>query len=224
MNYEINRRFIKEMYAQDQQLLRQKYPKIAAASQGVISIVATTVNHLYCGSGVVIEGDHVLTASHIVKGAERVQLFSSNLVAEIDVTGIILSDTFDCAVLPVPEAFRGHVQSLTMSSNLTGSESFLIGFPIVHESLHLDNDTPTILHVAAYPYLSSPYYLTVSIPDTYLEDPNGASGGAITNLHGGVVGIEYSSKPRFAYNGLRDTPVLHATRIEAIVPSLGIHQ
>ena len=136
------------------------------------------------GSGVLIEGGHVVTNAHVVWPYDtvRVVLPDGSEHPEVPVVGIDL--LADIAVLGPIDTPKGALELVDGESLPTGSETFLIGYAIGRGQSARPAIAPgTLVRVAEVETVGMTYLLTDA------DITTGQSGGALVSDRGEVIGV-----------------------------------
>lgn len=199
---------LKEALDQNQRELREQFPQVNKACESLLLTVAyKNGKPISQGSSVVIEGDQVVTAYHVIDGADDILLYTVakglNLSTVFD-NGEITVDSqhpeLDVAVFPLPEVFKSVVPSCeTATANILLPQAFIIGFPLIDPGLKwpLYGRQPSI-HPTRIFHNSFNELTTLSLGSEVIEVSNGMSGGAIVDFEGKVVGIERRSRQQLS--------------------------
>lgn len=181
----------------------------SAARQALPSVVTLRAygpdgDQLRLGSGFFIEDGRIVTNSHVVAGAEWVEVSNQDgdLLGTIPYAEVI-STRSDLAVLPAPST---DVAGLNISSNSPqpGEEVWVVGSP---EGLHGSVSNGVVSAVRSVEGLD---YLQISAPIS-----SGSSGGPILDSQGNVIGVVVS----YLSNGQNLNFGVHADRLSALINS-----
>jgi len=150
-----------------------------------VRIIASGCDGKLYGSGVVISGDRVLTARHVVAGAQRIVIETEDGRQRVARTVLVDRDGRDAAVVFVPgigDADAGRIQ-VVQTEPERGDSVAITGHPD-GGLLHLDYTTVTT-YTARQPMAANGTRVMI-VDDAFAE---GMSGGPVTNGDGRVVGI-----------------------------------
>ena len=153
---------------------------VRGAGRAVVSIRVydATGRSLAFGSGFLVEGGRVVTNTHVVEGASRVEVFDSDgqLLGTTQYAES-LSTTVDLAILPRMGAVPGSI-ALSASLPSVGERIIVIGAP---EGL---TNTVSDGIVSAFRNSEGRRWMQITAPIS-----SGSSGGPVLNSQGEVVGV-----------------------------------
>ena len=185
--------------ANDKQCVIRGLPKLIG--QVKLSTVHIRVNNTWQGSGVIINEHTVLTARHVVDGAENIEIMLSN--------GYFLrSRSFykdpnnDCGVIKFKESFLP-----SRVAPLSDSNSITVGLPILTVGSPYGDmffNTVSFGIVSGFGRHMSYRWPDVATLDC-LADP-GYSGGPVFNMEGKIIGVVVGTYSRYG-NATVITPI-----------------
>ena len=156
----------------------------SAAVVPSVRIIASGCDGTLYGSGVVISGDRVLTARHVVAGAQRIVIETEDGQERV-VSGVLVDrDGRDAAVVSVPGigGTHNHIQ-IAGGEPERGDPVAITGHP---EGGHLHIDYTTVTTYTARLPLAANGTRVMIVDDGFAE---GMSGGPVTDGDGRVVGV-----------------------------------
>jgi S1-C subfamily serine protease len=149
-----------------------------------VRVVASGCNGTVYGSGVVIAGERVLTARHVVDGAERIVVETEQGSRRVARTVLIDRDGRDAALLGVPGIGNGGADiEIARGEPDRGASVAVTGHP---EGGLLHIDYTTVTNYTAQQPLATNGTRVMILDDDFAE---GMSGGPVTDTNGRVVGI-----------------------------------
>jgi hypothetical protein len=189
----------KTEFEKQQQEIRQRFPEVAQASESILKIVKYKDGKpIGQGSCIAVEGNHVLTAFHVVKGADQLLLYHTG--NELNLATNFGGDTaidpeLDVAALALPEVYESIVPLGRLGScDYSDSLVFLAGFPRVDEELDWPLYGQQAIIQRGKLYFAFESKLAMLIDGSLLKVMKGVSGGAVVNCSGEVIGIAKGSK------------------------------
>ncbi|MEO5840051.1 MAG: serine protease [Acidimicrobiales bacterium] len=150
-----------------------------------VRIIASGCDGTLYGSGVVISGDRVLTARHVVAGARRIVVETEDGRQRVASTVLIDREGRDAAVVSVPgigDAGTNRIQ-VSRTEPERGDSVAITGHP-EGGRLHIDYTTVG-LYTARQPMAANGTRVMI-VDDAFAE---GMSGGPVTDSDGRVIGI-----------------------------------
>jgi S1-C subfamily serine protease len=149
-----------------------------------VRIVASGCRGTVYGSGVVVAGERVLTARHVVAGADRIVVETERGSRRVARTVVVDRDGRDAALLSVPGIGDGGAGiEVTLAEPERGDSVAVTGHP---EGGRLHIDYTTVTTYTAQPPLAANGTRVMIVDDDFAE---GMSGGPVTDGEGRVVGI-----------------------------------
>jgi putative serine protease PepD len=155
-----------------------------------VAFVGTDVG---TGSGLMIDGRHVITNAHVIKPyrAARLVLADGTVVADAPVVAWDL--IADLVVLDAGVGIARATLPISDVPSRTGERVYLVGYPLADEASPNATITEGIISGAAFEWIDD---LTFHQTDAVIED--GQSGGVLVDEQGGLIGITGGSRGRFA--------------------------
>jgi S1-C subfamily serine protease len=150
-----------------------------------VRIIASGCDGTLYGSGVVISGDRVLTARHVVEGAQRIVIETEDGRQRVARTVLVDRDGRDAAVVSVSgigDAGTGRIQ-VTATEPERGESVAITGHP---EGGRLHIDYTSVTTYTARPPMAANGTRVMIVDNDFAE---GMSGGPVTDRDGRVVGI-----------------------------------
>jgi S1-C subfamily serine protease len=157
----------------------------SAAVVPSVRIIASGCDGTMYGSGVVISGDRVLTARHVVAGAQRIVIETEDGRQRVARGVLVDREGRDAAIVSVPgigDAGARRIQ-VARTEPVRGDSVALTGHP-EGGRLHIDYTTVS-LYTARQPMAANGTRVMI-VDDDFAE---GMSGGPVTDGDGRVVGI-----------------------------------
>jgi S1-C subfamily serine protease len=157
----------------------------SAAVVPSVRIIASGCDGTMYGSGVVISGDRVLTARHVVAGAQRIVIETEDGRQRVARTVLVDRDGRDAAVVSVSgigDAGTGRIQ-VTATEPERGESVAITGHP---EGGRLHIDYTSVTTYTARPPMAANGTRVMIVDNDFAE---GMSGGPVTDRDGRVVGI-----------------------------------
>jgi S1-C subfamily serine protease len=163
----------------------------------------------YGGSGVLIEGNRILTAAHVVSNARFIELQKENDPRRYAATVRFISHQADLALLQVrDEAFFKGMQALPITEQVALRDPVtVLGYPL--GGRHLSITTGVLSRIGYGPYSHSYEYLPRMQVDAAVNAGN--SGGPALDSRNRIVGIVMAS-------------LRNSSNISYLVPGLVIRQ
>ncbi|MEO8694544.1 MAG: serine protease [Acidimicrobiales bacterium] len=150
-----------------------------------VRIIASGCDGTLYGSGVVISGDRVLTARHVVAGARRIVIETEDGRQRVARTVLVDREGRDAATVSVPgigDAGTNRIQ-VARTEPERGDSVAITGHP-EGGRLHIDYTTVS-LFTARQPLAANGTRVMI-VDDAFAE---GVSGGPVTDSDGRVIGI-----------------------------------
>jgi S1-C subfamily serine protease len=150
-----------------------------------VRVIASGCDGTLYGSGVVISGDRVLTARHVVEGAQRIVVETEDGRQRVARTVLVDRDGRDAAVVSVPgigDAGTRRIQ-VTATEPERGESVAITGHP---EGGRLHIDYTSVTTYTARPPMAANGTRVMIVDNDFAE---GMSGGPVTDRDGRVVGI-----------------------------------
>lgn len=141
----------------------------------------------YVGSGVIIEGNRILTSAHVVSGARFLEVQKENDPKKYIASVKYISHQADLAIVEVEDQtfFKG-TKPLKLNENVkTRDEITVLGYPIGGQTI--STTTGIISRIEYTSYIWSKEYLLAIQVDAAINSGN--SGGAAIDKNGDIVGI-----------------------------------
>jgi S1-C subfamily serine protease len=162
-------------------------PEVDASSPVVpsVRIIASGCDGTLYGSGVVLSGNRVLTARHVVAGAQRIVVETEDGIRRLVTSVLVDREGRDGAVVSVPgisDAAPTRIQVSTAEPE-RGDTVAITGHP---EGGRLHIDYTTITTYTSQKPLAANGTRVMIVDDGFAE---GMSGGPVTNSDGRVVGV-----------------------------------
>ena len=156
----------------------------SAAVVPSVRIIASGCDGTLYGSGVVISGDRVLTARHVVAGAQRIVIETEDGRQRLVSSVLVDRDGRDAAVVSVPGigSTRSHLQ-VAGGEPERGDPVAITGHP---QGGHLHIDYTTVTTYTSRQPLAANGTRVMIVDDGFAE---GMSGGPVTDGDGRVVGV-----------------------------------
>jgi S1-C subfamily serine protease len=145
------------------------------------------------GSGVVIEGDRILTNAHVVAYASQVQVQGNQSGDKISATVVAFAAGIDLALLKLDDdSFFKSRPPLPRAKSLPRIKDAVLayGFPTGGTSLSITRGIVSRIEFVSYSYLSSGLRIQI---DAAINPGN--SGGPLADLDGAVVGLNSAVIP-----------------------------
>ena len=208
---------LSEAISLGQKEIRQHYPTIASIAHSVIQIAPYKDGYpLGLGSGVVIDGNRILTAAHVVADAQRLVYYMSANRMRLSTSGggkVIIDESLDIALVPLPKVFHDMIRPVTYTPDITDDNpQFLIGYPQYDRRLDWELGRDATIHTVLAS-MGIEGRLTAIVLDPFLAIPAGASGSPIVDSTGILHGIATQGISR---EGSRSNTVIFAMPMNAI--------
>jgi S1-C subfamily serine protease len=157
----------------------------SAAVVPSVRIIASGCDGTLYGSGVVISGDRVLTARHVVAGAQRIVIETEDGRQRLVTNVLIDRGGRDAAVVSVPGIGSGGRKGIQIAAGEPerGDSVAITGHP---EGGHLHIDYTTVTTYTSRLPLAANGTRVMIVDDGFAE---GMSGGPVTDRDGRVVGV-----------------------------------
>lgn len=141
----------------------------------------------FSGSGVIIEGNYILTSAHVISNAKFIQVSKENSTQKYTATLKFISHQADLALLEVSDkSFFQGTKALKITTQAKQSDAItVLGFPIGGTTLSTTKGVISRIEPTKYS-LSYETFLTFQI-DAAINPGN--SGGPAINNQGEIVGI-----------------------------------
>ncbi len=141
----------------------------------------------YTGSGVIIEGERIITSAHVVSGAKFIEVSKENDPQKYIATLKFISHQADLAILEVedPLFYKG-TKALSLSTDIhTHDKVTVLGYPLGGNTISTTTGIISRIEYIAYVWSNS-YLLGIQI-DAAINSGN--SGGAVIDSDDNLVGI-----------------------------------
>lgn len=204
--------------ANQSEVLRSS-PELAVIVPAIIHIIHQSGHHR---TGVIVEGNKILTAAHKMNYSDGMYLVADsgkNMTDNIDLKNISFHSSLDVVTIPLPREFN-KIRPISIQTKRNFLQPhFLAGFPAIQRNYEwpFPSRQPALYELNMQLFLAEKH-IQLEVRHPVFNVPHGASGGPVVNKSGEMVGLISNGVSRFADGN--QFPIVNAIPMNQILPWL----